>query len=129
MARQKKWNSEAERLAAYRKRQAPEIPEVRGSGELDPDEDPLTPGEREFLAASVQKGTDIPDVAARLPTLPIPENPPDLEVYVAEAVAAARISAGARYSDAGWVESAVSSAERYARWRHAGYVAGEISGL
>ena len=128
MARQKKWNSEAERLAAYRKRQAPEIPEVRGSGELDPDEDPLTPGERELLTASVQKGIEIPEVA-RLPTLPIPENPPDLEQYVAEAVAAARISASARYSDKAWIESAVSSAERYARWRHAGYVAGEISGL
>ena len=123
MARPKKYNSEAEKQAAYRERQASRTPGI------DPDEDPLTPGEREFLVASVQKGTDIPDVAARLPTLPIPENPPDLEQYVAEAVAAARISASARYSDAGWVESAVSSAERYARWRHAGYVAGEISGL
>jgi len=128
MARQKKWNSEAERLAAYRKRS---VPEVRGSGELDPDEDPLTPGEREFLVASVQKGTEnliVPNTPG-LPMLPIPENPPDLEVYVAEAVAAARVSASARYSDAAWVESAVSSAERYARWRHAGYAAGEISGL
>ena len=127
MGRPRKWSSDAERMAAQR-RGDPEIPEVRGSGEIDPDEDPLTPGERELLTASVQKGIEIPEVA-RLHTLPIPENPPDLEQYVAEAVAAARISASARYSDKTWIESAVSSAERYARWRHAGYVAGEISGL
>jgi hypothetical protein len=130
MGRPRKWSSDAERKAAQR----------RGDPELDPAEDPLTPGEREFLEANVQKGTenlkvrvpdnvDIAPVRSGLPPLRKPENPPDLEEYVADAVEAARIVASARYSDEAWVESAVSSAERYARWRHAGYVAGEIVSL
>ena len=136
MARQKKWNSEAEKQAAYRARK------------VDPDEDPLDPGEREFLAANVQRGTasvklrlpdgtDIVPVRSGLPPLPEPVNPPDLELYVADAVRAARIAAEGRkygpdtkeFDRDEWIESAVRSAERYARWRHAGYLAREITSL
>lgn len=126
MARQKKWSSEAERQAAYRQRKTGTTPEPPD------DQDPLDPGERELLAATVKRGSEIPERVhtSSLPALPKDRPAPPAEEYVAAAGRDARKAAeGRKYPNDEWIASVLAAAERYARWRHAGYVAGEIKSL
>jgi hypothetical protein len=67
-----------------------------------------------------------------IPALPEGRPAPELEVYVASQLDAARAEIAAWEPGTKNVldpEARLARAERYARWRHAGYVAGEITGL
>lgn len=108
--------------------------------------------EKDLLARKVFRGSDlieppkpkIPDASdivepdsGVLPRFALNRPGPPLETYVAEAVLAARHYQSARkfgpdtkdFDRKQWIEDAVVSAEKYARWRWQGYQDGEIASL
>lgn len=112
MGRPRKWGSDAERMAA-----------ARGNGAEPEDVEPVLP---------VVTSDELQRRAA---------SAPDLEEYVAREVAITRrqlelaaagsSAARARPADAAEVDDAgrLERTEKYARWRYAGYLAGEIDRL
>ncbi len=116
--------------------------------------DGLSPEEKEKLAASIVRASDlvvrIPDVVdiegslyARIPNIPKDRPAPPLEEYVDEMKAAARRTGekmmARRLTEASTdkerrvaledVELRVAAAEKYARWRYKGYKDAEIASL
>jgi hypothetical protein len=108
MARPRKWNSEAERIAAYRARKKQDV-------------DPALPV------------VDVQDDIEPATTPSPPPGMPDLETYVAEAVYMAELhhsqtSPNASMSTKSLAET-IERAESYARWRYAGVLDGSVNGL
>ena len=145
MARQKKWASEAERKAAYRARR--DAVEALGDDDEGAPE-AARPTARELAVAERGRlealGVKPPPAIAveaayadlaggELPALPAGRNAPPVEEYVAHQLAITRRELelrGVLARDA--VDDGAGRLERtesYARWRHAGFVAGEIASL
>lgn len=110
MARPRKWNSEAERVAAYRERKAQETDETLPSVDVNEPEAETTPTG--------------PPVLSSLP---------DLEAYVSDALYMAELHHSQASPNATGstkeLAGALERAESYARWRYAGVLAGEVNGL
>jgi hypothetical protein len=145
MARQKKWASEAERLAAYRARKA-EVEALGDDGEGAPEAARASARELALAERGRLEGLGLkppPAVAVEaayadlasgeLPALPAGRNAPPLEEYVAHQLAITKSELelrGVLGRDAvDDVAGRLERTERYARWRHAGFVAGEIASL
>lgn len=128
MGRPRKWADEAARKRA-----------TRNGSEAYPEsvDDPESPSDPEPLAAASAS----PEPQG-LPEIPKGRPAPALELYLADAREGARIEGERKWDRIGPTESPsdrkarvddiasrVRKAEEYARWRHAGYVAGEIASL
>lgn len=129
MAREKAYETPAERQAAYRERKRLESLGLTVPADI---------AVGAALADLAGEGDELP---VKLPEIPVGRPAPPLEEYVAEAIRGAHLVADEKerrhppesqaerkdYEDARGFR--VKKAEEYARWRHAGYVAGEVGSL
>jgi hypothetical protein len=126
MARQKKWASESERKAAYRAKKAGlEGDPPSSNGDLAAMAEEADAAE---IATDAGRGT-VEWQGEDWPKLR-PEPSGGEEAYVAEARRAAELhlaEGGSNPTVAG--AGRAERAERYARWRYRGYLAGQVDGL
>lgn len=118
MARPRKWNSEAERLAAYRASKAQDV-------------DPELP-ERDVAEPPEPSSEQVETMEFEGKQLPVVRNPDvTLQQFLAAelAITQAQIAAGGIRDVEVRGESTLQRSERYLRWRYAGYCTDQVASL